>query len=83
MFEIWLERVELIAVDRGGGLVIGAPIEVSAWVKVRFGQALSASARAVGREVRLADERERVAVGRDGDGGADRRRAAFDQQEVS
>ena len=74
-FEIWLEAVELIAVDRGGGLVVAGPIEVSAWVKGRFGPVLSAAARAVGREVRLADERERAAVGRDGEGGGDRRRA--------
>ena len=83
VFEIWLERVELIAVDRGGGLVVAGPIEVSAWVKGRFGPVLSASARAVGREVRLADERERAAVGRDGEGGGDRRRAVVNQQEVS
>ena len=75
--------VELIAVDRAGGLVVAGPIEISAWVKGRFGPVLSASARAVGREVRLADERERAAVGRDGEGGGDHRRAVVNQQEVS
>ena len=82
-FEIWLEAVELIAVDRGGGLVVAGPVETSAWVKSRFGPVLSACAAMVGRKVRLADERERAAVGRDGEGGGDRRREGFDQQEVS
>ena len=37
VFEIWLERSELIAVDRAGGLVVAGPIETSTWVKSRFG----------------------------------------------
>jgi hypothetical protein len=82
-FEIWLEAVELIAVDRGGGLVVAGPVETSAWVKSRFGPVLSACAAMVGRKVRLADERERAAVGRDGEGGGDPRRAVVNQQEVS
>jgi hypothetical protein len=83
VFEIWLEGVELIAVDRDGGLVVAGPLAVSGWVKSRFGPVLSASARAVGREVRLADERERAAVEREGQGGGDHRRAVVNQQEVS
>jgi hypothetical protein len=82
-FEIWLDGLELITVDRGGGLVVAGPIEVSAWVKGRFGSVLSASARAVGREVRLADQPEREAVGRDGERGGDHRRVVVNQQEVS
>ena len=82
-FEIWLEAVELIAVDRDGGLVVAGPVETSAWVKSRFGPVLSACTAMVGRKVRLADERERTAVGRDEEGGGDHRRPAFNQQEVS
>jgi hypothetical protein len=83
VFEIWLERLELVAVDSAGRLVVAGPIEITAWVKSRFGQALSASAGRLDREVRLADERERMAVGRDGERGGDLGREVVNQQEVS
>jgi hypothetical protein len=83
VFEIWLEGLELIAVDRGGRLVAAAPIDVRAWVKDRFGHVLSASARLLDRELRLADEPERAALGRDRERGGDRRRAIVNQQKVS
>ena len=42
-FEIWLAPLELVAVDRAGKLVIGAPPETAAWVWDRFGRMLSTS----------------------------------------
>jgi hypothetical protein len=82
-FEIWLERLELIAIDRAGGLVVAGPIEITAWVKSRFGPTLSESAGLLDRKVRLADESERTAVGRDEERGGDFGREVVNQQEVS
>ena len=62
-FEIWLERLELIAVDRDGSLVIDTPVDATrAWVQERFGGLVERCAARVGRVVRFAQERERLAV---------------------
>jgi len=61
-FAIWLEAMELIAVDGGGVLVVSAPDEIVAWVRGRYGAVIGSCAARAGREVRIADERERLAV---------------------
>ena len=83
-FEIWLAPLELVAVDRAGKLVIGAPPETAVWVWDRFGRALTTCAQRLGRELRIATEPERAALERD------RRRLTsdacgceIDQREVS
>jgi hypothetical protein len=65
MFVIWLEPVELIAISDDGALVVSAPSATRSWVSGRYGPLLSARAEAVGRELRFADEPERVALGSD------------------
>ena len=64
-FEIWLEPLELIAVDPVGVLVIAAPAATNAWVEQRFGRLLARCGEQQSRALRLADEPERQAfVGR-------------------
>jgi hypothetical protein len=61
-FEIWLERLELIAVDLEGTLIVAAPAETLAWVGPRFGRVLDAAAQRADRGLRIADEVERRAA---------------------
>jgi hypothetical protein len=63
MFEIWLEPLELIAVDTTGALLIAAPPATCTWVRTRYGRLLSQCAEREERELRLADESERRAFG--------------------
>ena len=58
MFEIWLAQLELAATDPGGRLVLAAPASTRSWVADRFARAFDHAGVAVGRNVRLADERE-------------------------
>ena len=69
-FALWLEPLELIAVDRNGALVIAAPADTVSWVQARFGRIIAAFAERVGHQLRLADEPERRALGPN-DGRAD------------
>jgi hypothetical protein len=62
MFEIWLGPLELIAVDKSV-LVIAAPPETVSWVRDRYGRLLSDTAEQAGRELRFAEESERLAFG--------------------
>jgi chromosomal replication initiation ATPase DnaA len=62
MFAIWLGPLELIAID-ASVLVIAAPTETASWVSSRYGRLLSATAEQTGRELRFADEPERMAFG--------------------
>ena len=71
-FEIWFAQVELSAVDPGGCLVLTAPAATRAWVAERFARALDLAGQAVGRDLRIADDRERQLL----DALADARRAA-------
>ena len=48
-FEIWLARLELIAVDLEGTLIVSAPAETVGWVARRFGRVLDGAARRAGR----------------------------------
>ena len=61
-FEIWLEPLELIAVDGRGTLIISAPDATVSWIRQRFGRLLNCAAQGVGRSLRIADEVERRAA---------------------
>jgi hypothetical protein len=61
MFAIWLEPVELIAIDRDQRLVLAAPAPTAAWISKRFGRLIGTAASEIGRDFRLASEAERRA----------------------
>jgi hypothetical protein len=61
-FEIWLEPLELIAVDGSGTLIVSAPNATVSWTRQRFGWLLNRAAQGVGRPLRIADEVERKAA---------------------
>jgi hypothetical protein len=61
-FEIWLARLELIAVDRDGSLVIGTSEATRGWVRTRFGRLLERCAAQTGCVVRFGAEHERLAL---------------------
>jgi hypothetical protein len=63
-FEIWLEPLELIAIDPGGALVIDAPPTRLSWLVHRFGRVLTHGAEGASRQLRFADEAERRAFDR-------------------
>jgi hypothetical protein len=62
-FAVWLEPLELIAIDHAGLLVVAAPDQTGPWVRERFGRVITQCAEQAGRPVRLADEPERLALG--------------------
>jgi hypothetical protein len=62
-FDIWLEPVELIAIDSDRKLVLALPPATAGWTRERFGRVLAACASSVGREVRFADQPELCALG--------------------
>ncbi len=62
-FAIWLEPVELIAVDGERRLVVAAPAAAAAWTAERYGRLLASCAQRVGRELRFASEPEVCALG--------------------
>ena len=59
---IWLEPVEVIAVDGDQKLILAAPSATAGWVSNRFGRVIAACASRGGCEVRFAEEPERHAV---------------------
>jgi DnaA N-terminal domain len=63
MFAIWLDPVELIAIDRARRLVLAAPEPTAAWTSERFSRLIATAASELGRDVRFANEGERHAVG--------------------
>jgi hypothetical protein len=63
-FAIWLEPLELIAIDRNGKLVVSAPVQTLSWVRARFGRLIAGCAGRVGHQLRLADESESRALAR-------------------
>jgi len=63
-FAIWLEPIELIAIDATGALVVAAPAVTCSWIRGRFGRLLDRCSQQTSRELRLADEPERKALGR-------------------
>lgn len=62
-FGVWLEPVELIAIDGDRRCVLAGPAATAGWTSERFGRVLAMCASRVEREVRFADEPERHAVG--------------------
>ena len=62
-FDIWLEPVELVAIDTDRKLVLAVPPAAAGWTRERFGRILEACTASVGRDARFADEPERRAVG--------------------
>ncbi len=67
-FAIWLDQVELIAVDGQRHLVVAVPAATASWTVKRFGRLVAACAERVGRELRFATNPEIQALG-----GAERR----------
>ena len=61
-FEIWLEPLELIAVDDRSTLIVSAPDATVSWIRQRFGRLLNRAAQGVGRPLRIADDVERRAA---------------------
>jgi hypothetical protein len=61
MFAIWLEPVELIAIDGDKRLVLAPPTATAAWIGKRFGRLLTATSSELGLEFRFANEAERHA----------------------
>jgi hypothetical protein len=57
-FEIWLAQLELLATDQAGGLLLTYPLETRGWLTTRYGGLLERTGRSVGRELRLASDRE-------------------------
>jgi hypothetical protein len=64
-FDIWLNRVELVASDSDRVLVLALPAATAAWLRDRFGRVLAASASSVGREMRFAERPELCALATD------------------
>ncbi len=62
MFAVWLEPIELTAIDRDRFFVLAAPATTTAWTTKRFGSVLDACASRIGCGVRFAEETERHAV---------------------
>ena len=60
-FEIWLEPVELIAIDPRGVLVIDAPPLTLSWLVDRYGRVVARCAEEASRVLRFAEEAERQA----------------------
>jgi hypothetical protein len=65
MFEIWLEPLELIAIDPSGALVVDAPPATFSWLRHRYGRVIGRCAEEASRSLRFAEEPERKAFARD------------------
>jgi hypothetical protein len=61
-FDIWLARLELIAIDRAGSLVVSGPEATLRWVQQRFDRLIGDCGERAGRQVRFASEQERLAI---------------------
>jgi hypothetical protein len=81
-FDIWLDQVELIAVDRGV-LVLSVNEQTASWVQKRFGRLLARCVEPTGRDFRFASEPECEALGhQDQRQSADVRALRTDQKEA-
>lgn len=58
IFELWLAALRLAAVDRDGWLLIASPPDIRSWVVDRYRHLLEQASGSVGREARVASERE-------------------------
>ena len=61
-FAIWLDPLQLVAVDADGTLVLAVPEPLGGWVRTRFARVLESAADRTGRAVRFATEVERRAL---------------------
>jgi len=57
-FEIWLAQLELLASDQTGCLLLAYLLETCSWLTTRYGGLLERTGQSVGRELRLATDRE-------------------------
>jgi hypothetical protein len=62
-FEIWLDAVEMLAVDTDGALVLDGPDGTRGWVRERYGGVIAGCAELAGATVKFASEAQVVAVG--------------------
>jgi hypothetical protein len=62
-FAIWLEGIDVIAVDADAALVLDIPQGTRGWVTARFGRAIEGCAERAGRTVRFASEVQAAAGG--------------------
>ncbi len=84
MFEIWLDSLELIAIDVGGALVIDAPPATCSWLRHRYDRLIGRCAEEASRALRFAEEAERQAFAGEGRAPSSAVRAAhINQREVS
>jgi hypothetical protein len=84
MFEIWLEPLELIAIDASGTLVIDAPPATCSWLRHRYGRVIARCAEEASRALRFAEEPERQAFAGEGRAPSSAVRAVhINQREVS
>jgi hypothetical protein len=61
LFAIWLEPVQLIAIDGHQRLVLAAPAPTAEWTIKRFTRLIATTASEIRRDVRFANEAERCA----------------------
>jgi hypothetical protein len=61
-FDIWLEPLELVAIDNNGVLIASAPSELRGWIEERLWHLAAGCAARVERELRLADEAQLAAM---------------------
>ena len=84
MFEVWLEPLELVAIDAQGALVVDAPPATFSWLRQRYGHLLSRCSEEASRRFRFAEEAERQAFAhREGAPSAAVRPVHINQREVS
>ena len=62
VFELWLASAELAATDAAGCLVLACPSDIRSWVAERYAPVLERISQSVGRQLRVASERERQLV---------------------
>ena len=83
-FEIWLEPLELIAIDPSGALVVDAPPATFSWLRHRYGRVIARCAEEASRALRFAEQAERQAfVREDGARSSPVRAVHINQREVS
>jgi hypothetical protein len=62
-FDIWLDAVQMVAVDTDGALVLDGPEGTRGWVRERYEGVIATCAGRAGGTVRFASEAQAVAVG--------------------
>ena len=62
-FAIWLDGIEVIAIDADAALVLDIPQATRGWVTTRFGRAIEGCAKQTGCTVRFANDVQAAAVG--------------------